>query len=173
MFIPTATQDEFSQFEILSSENDSLDAVVIGDLAEDWDFTRLNSAFRMLMNNPDAILLALGMTRYWRTSNGLQLDAGPFVRALEYATGRKAIVTGKPAREFFSAATTMLGDEQPVYMIGDDIVSDIKAAQSSGLNTILVKTGKFRAADLHADVMPDAILDSIDALPRWWRDNVS
>ncbi|MGB5396579.1 MAG: HAD-IIA family hydrolase [Gammaproteobacteria bacterium] len=173
LFVPQATQDEFSKFEIYTGENDKLDAVVLGDLASQWDFATLNCAFRMLMNNPDAILLALGMTRYWRTAEGLQLDTGPFVTALEYATGRKAVVTGKPAREFFRAATTLLGDEGPVYMIGDDIHSDINAAQLAGLNTILVKTGKFSEADLHAGITPDALLDSITSLPQWWLDNAS
>jgi ribonucleotide monophosphatase NagD (HAD superfamily) len=44
------------------------------------------------------------MTRYWRTPAGLQLDAGPFVSALQYATGIEPVVTGKPARAFFLAA---------------------------------------------------------------------
>ena len=170
LFIPQATQDEFSQFEICTSQDDRIDAVVIGDLASEWNFSTINRAFRMLMNNPDAILIALGMTRYWRAAEGLQLDTGPFVTALEYATGRKAVVTGKPAREFFRAATTLLGDEASVYMIGDDIQSDISAAQMAGLKTILVRTGKFSEADLKCGVTPDAILKSIASLPDWWRD---
>ncbi len=170
LFIPAATQDEFSDFEIVENSDATVDAVIIGDLADDWNFSRLNRAFRLLMNNPDAILLALGMTRYWRASDGLQLDAGPFVKALEYASGRAPIVTGKPAPDFYQAAIDLLGvdKDSAVYMIGDDIVGDIEAAQHAGLHALLVRTGKFRESDLNSAITPDAVLNSVADLPDWW-----
>ena len=173
LFIPAATQNEFSAFDIIESNDDTVDAVIIGDLAEDWDFSKLNRGFRLLMNNPDAILIALGMTRYWRASDGLQLDAGPFVKALEYASGRTPIVAGKPASSFYQAAIDLLGvnmDSQ-IYMIGDDIVGDIEAAQHVGLRGLLVRTGKFRESDLNSAITPDAILNSIADLPDWWSEH--
>jgi hypothetical protein len=33
---------------------------------------------------------------------------------------------------------------------------------------VLVRTGKFDEADLHGDVTPDAVLDSVADLPSWW-----
>ncbi|UCE87847.1 MAG: HAD hydrolase-like protein, partial [Deltaproteobacteria bacterium] len=55
-----------------------------------------------------------------------------------------------------------------VAMIGDDIEGDVRAAQALGMRGILVRTGKFRAADLERDVAPDAVLDSFADLPSWW-----
>ena len=46
-------------------------------------------------------------------------------------------------------------------MIGDDIESDIGGAQIAGLQTALVKTGKFREKDLEIGIKPDIIIDSI------------
>ena len=60
-------------------------AVVLGDLGEDWTFATLNRAFRLLITEPKPALVALGMTRYWQTPGGLQLDVAPFVVALEHA----------------------------------------------------------------------------------------
>ena len=168
LFIPKVTHDEFSAFEIIESGDEPVDAVIIGDLAEGWDFSKLNGAFRLLMNNPDAILLALGMTRYWRAHDGLQLDVGPFVKALEYASGRTPVVTGKPAPGFYQAAVELLGVDSAVYMIGDDIVGDIEAAQQVGLHGLLVRTGKFRESDLDSAITPDAIINSVADLPDWW-----
>jgi ribonucleotide monophosphatase NagD (HAD superfamily) len=54
-------------------------------------------------------------------------------------------------------------------MIGDDIVGDVGAAQACGIPGILVRTGKFRDADLDGDIRPDAVLDSIADLPGWLR----
>ncbi|NND27986.1 MAG: HAD hydrolase-like protein, partial [Myxococcales bacterium] len=53
-------------------------------------------------------------------------------------------------------------------MVGDDIHSDVAGAQIAGLTGILVQTGKFRSADLDGAVRPDAVLDSVADLPRWW-----
>ena len=37
-----------------------------------------------------------------------------------------------------------------------------------GLTGVLVRTGKFSPSDLDGDVSPDAVLDSVADLPRWW-----
>ena len=59
----------------------SVDAVIVGDLGEGWDYEILNRAFRHLMDGAE--LIALQKNRYWETAEGLSLDAGPFVSALE------------------------------------------------------------------------------------------
>ena len=72
---------------------------MIGGAEELLTYENMNKAFRMLMDG--AILLATHTNLYWRTSEGLQLDSGPFVHALELATGQKAIVLGKAESRFF------------------------------------------------------------------------
>lgn len=175
LFIPDNTKEEFTTFNLIEieniSENDKIDAVVIGDLGEQWTFAIMNTIFRILNNNPQAKLIALGMTRYWRTASGLQLDVGPMIKAFEYATDRNAIVTGKPAKEFFHAAIGLLNNQKDIVMIGDDIRGDIEASQQAGLKAIQVKTGKFTIADLDLGITPDAVLDSIAQLPEWWKKN--
>lgn len=76
------------------------DAVVIGDAENDLNYQKLDIAFRLLMEG--APLIAIGDNRYFKAEGKLHLDAGPFVRALEYAAGVEAIVTGKPSVAFFS-----------------------------------------------------------------------
>jgi phospholysine phosphohistidine inorganic pyrophosphate phosphatase len=142
---------------------------VIGDLGDLWDFRTLNRAFRLLHSNPEAKLIALGMTRYWLASDGISLDVAPFVAALEHATGRRAIVFGKPAGRFFLAAAAQLGVEPGrVLMVGDDIHADVGGAMAAGLRGALVRTGKFRAADLDGERRPDVVLNSVRDLPEWW-----
>ena len=143
-------------------------SVVIGEL--EWTFAEMNRAFQLLMADPKPVLVALGMARYWRGSDGLTLDVGPFVKALEYAAGCQAVVLGKPAAAFFETALQTL-ECQPskTFMIGDDIVGDIQGAQQAGLRGLLVRTGKFRPVDLEFGIQPSAVLDSIAELPTWWR----
>ncbi len=172
LFIPEATKSEFKDFKISTSPTDTVSAIVVGDLGEDWDFNTLNQAFRFLIENPNATLIALGMTRYWRAEDGLRLDAGPYVSALSYATGREPVVLGKPAKTFYQAALDYLqADSRKTVMIGDDIKGDIEAAQNAGINTVLVRTGKFTPSDLEQGITPDAIINSIADFTNWWISN--
>lgn len=161
LFVQEAARADFAGVAI---DPHHPDFVVVGDLAADWTFTILNDAFRLLLER-GAALLALGRTRYWQTEVGLQLDAGPFVAALEYATEQRARVFGKPAKEFFRSALAGL-DCRPAQavVVGDDIRTDVGAAMDAGLRGVLVRTGKFRPADLATRVEPALVLGSVAEL---------
>jgi len=143
-------------------------AVLIGDLGAQWTFGLMQEAFEYL--NAGARFLALSRDRYFRSTDGLRLDAGPFVAALEYATGREATVVGKPSPAYYAEALAALGaSAHParVAMVGDDLWSDVAGAQRAGCQGWLVRTGKFREEALRASgVTPDRIIDSIADLPR-------
>jgi len=173
-FVEEAARSELAGFELLPADAESgARYVVVGDLAEGWDHATLTRAFRLLHADPATRLVALGMTRYWSTPDGLSLDVGPYVAALAYAAGTDPVVLGKPGVAFFLAGAADLGAPHAnVLMIGDDVVTDIGGAQEAGLRGALVRTGKFRQADLRAGVEPDVVLDSVAALPRWWEENV-
>jgi phospholysine phosphohistidine inorganic pyrophosphate phosphatase len=170
LFVPDATATEFAELGPLpDGAEDGAGAVVIGDLGEGWNYATLNRALRLLMSDAAPPLVALGMTRYWRAEDGLRLDAGAFVRALEYAAERTAVVVGKPDPTFYGTAVDALHlQEGQVVMVGDDIRTDVEGAQRAGLTGVLVRTGKFSPSDLTGGVSPDALLDSIADLPRWW-----
>ena len=132
------------EYEGLSRENP--DAVVVGDAEDDFSYRKMNEAFRLL--KAGALLLATGRTRYFEGAEGLELDAGPYVAALEYAAETSAIVLGKPAAGFFLAAVAELGlHPSECVMVGDDAEADVAAALSAGLEGILVRTGKYREGD--------------------------
>jgi HAD superfamily hydrolase (TIGR01458 family) len=172
LFVSPGTAGDFAKLPRLPAEAESgAGAVVVGNLGRAWDFATLNRAFLLLMENPRAPLVALGIPRYWQGPEGLRLDAGPFVAALEYATGRKAVVLGKPAGLFYRSALEILGTEpESTLMVGDDIRADVDGAQQVGLKGLLVRTGKFRPTDLEEGIKPFAVLDSVTELPEWWRE---
>jgi ribonucleotide monophosphatase NagD (HAD superfamily) len=114
-----------------------------------------------------AALVAVHRGLYWRTSEGLQLDSGAFVTGLEHAAAIKAEVVGKPAAAFFDAALAHLGaGAADTVMVGDDIETDVLAAQRHGLTGVLVKTGKYLPSTHRAATgTPDHVLDSFASLP--------
>jgi len=156
-------KEDFS--ELVEDDGARAEAVIVGDLGDAFAYDVLNRAFRAVLDGAD--LVALQKNRYWQRADGLSLDVGPFVAALEYATRRDAIVVGKPARAFFDLVLGEL-DAQPgrAAMVGDDIESDIGGALAAGLLAVLVRTGKYRE-DAVADsaIDPTATLDSIADLP--------
>lgn len=79
------TLADFDGIELVES---GADIVVIGGAEELLTYEAMNAAFRMLIDG--AVLLAMHMNLYWRASDGLVLDSGPYVRALEIATGKQA-----------------------------------------------------------------------------------
>jgi phospholysine phosphohistidine inorganic pyrophosphate phosphatase len=138
------------------------EAVILGDLGDGFMPEVLNGVFRLLIEGAE--LVALQHNRYWRRADGLALDVGAYAAALEYATGREAVVVGKPARAFFDAAVADLGLERAI-MVGDDAEADVGGAMAAGLPGVLVRTGKYREDALTARVTPTAIVDSIRDVP--------
>ncbi len=157
LYVPDSTLEDFAAFQLVSDEPE---AVVVGDLGPDWSFERLNAAFRQLLGG--ARLVALQRNRYWLTPDGLTIDAGAFVAALEYAASVQAVVVGKPSREFFRlAAASLPPGATPALVVGDDVETDIAGARAAGLPAALVRTGKFRDETLAAAPdQPDLVLDS-------------
>jgi HAD superfamily hydrolase (TIGR01458 family) len=158
---PLVDQSLLEDLRGITFDDDRPDYVLVGDLGTGFTYDRLNAAFRLLADGAE--LLALQKNRYWRKENGLSLDAGPFVAALEYASGKNATVVGKPEKDFFRLALADMGLEpHDVAMVGDDAQADIAGAQASGLTGILVKTGKYRPG---TEGTPDLVLDSVAGLP--------
>ena len=143
------------------------EAVIVGDLGDAFDYAVLNRAFRAVIDGAE--LIALQKNRYWLRPDGLALDVGPFVAALEYATGADALVVGKPSEAFF--ATILSGvpvEPGAAAMVGDDVETDVGGALAAGLAGILVRTGKYREDAVRASgVEPTVVLGSIADVPAW------
>lgn len=164
LLLAEATFEEFAAFDL---DDDQPDHVVVGDLGEDWTFGVLNRAFRALLAG--AGLVAIHKNRSWDAGQGLQLDAGPFVAALEYASGVEAVLVGKPSSAFFETAARALGVARDrVAVVGDSVTNDVAGGQRAGCLGVAVRTGSYRDEDLGGlERPPDAVLDSIADLPGW------
>jgi HAD superfamily hydrolase (TIGR01458 family) len=141
-------------------------AVLVGDIGEELSYEALNRCFRFLLDEKVAFI-TLARNRYFRGSDGLCLDVGAIVAALEYATERTANLIGKPARDFFHlACQSMDVAPEDVIVIGDDLEADIGGALAAGCGGVLVRTGKFRPEQLENNgIHPDRTLDSLANLP--------
>ncbi|MGW2250020.1 HAD-IIA family hydrolase [Kitasatospora sp. NPDC001660] len=157
-------REDLAAVELVDDPGEA-EVVLIGGAGPEFDYRTLNRAFTALQRG--ARLVAMHRNAYWRTSDGLQLDSGAFVTGLEFAAHVEAEVLGKPAGAFFAAALTHLGaTADEALMVGDDIESDVLAAQRHGITGVLVRTGKAApGAPRRGDGEPDHVLDSVAALP--------
>jgi HAD superfamily hydrolase (TIGR01458 family) len=143
-----------------------VDVVVLGGAGPEFSYDALNRALRSLLSG--AALVAMHRSLVWRTSAGMQLDTGAYLLGLERAAGAAATIMGKPAPAMFDAALGALGlraDE--VAMVGDDLDTDVRAAQALGIAGVQVRTGKFRPSQLVHGPPPDVLLDSFADVPAW------
>jgi HAD superfamily hydrolase (TIGR01458 family) len=160
-------------FRDIRQEQTNPDYVVMGDIGgEGYPPELLREIFGLVMGGAE--VLALHKNRFWQKPDGLHLDLGVFVAAIEYATGKEATVLGKPSQGFFHGICQALAVlPEHALMIGDDIESDIGGARRAGLKTALVQTGKYRAEfvkqvarerGIKADLVIPSIADLPDAL---------
>jgi HAD superfamily hydrolase (TIGR01450 family) len=135
------------RYEDADAPGASVAAVVLGDGDVDLSYANLDRAFRLIRGG--ATLLAMHRNPWWFTSRGPTLDSGAFVAALEYATGVRAILCGKPGPIMFRTALAGVAADlggrvaaREVAMIGDDPAQDIIGARRLGMRGVLVLTGK-------------------------------
>jgi HAD superfamily hydrolase (TIGR01450 family) len=163
-----AAPDALSEFDgqkLLSPEQADLApagtvaAVVIGDAGDDLSYRNLDIAFRLIRSG--ARFLAMHRNPWWLTPRGETLDAGAMVVGLEFSTGERARVLGKPSPEVFRQAAAGLGRDlggrvrrRDLAMVGDDPAADVAGAQRVGLRAFLVLTGKTTAAEAERLMSP-------------------
>jgi HAD superfamily hydrolase (TIGR01450 family) len=132
-------------------------AVVIGDADHDLSYQNLDRAFRLVRRGAE--LIAMHRNGWWLTARGETIDSGAFVAAIEFATGRRARLTGKPGPLMFRTAFRGLAADvaagggkalryRDVAMVGDHPVQDITGARRVGLRAILVLTGRTTAVEV-------------------------
>ncbi|MFL5777224.1 MAG: HAD-IIA family hydrolase [Chloroflexota bacterium] len=155
-------------------------AVVVGDAPEAATWENMNRAFRLVRNGAE--LIGMHKNRWWITPDGPTIDSGSYVAGLEFASGVRARILGKPSREFFSEAASALADEMrgnggrrlvrsEIAMVGDDLETDVRAAQRAGLRGVFVLSGKHSRDDLAAAAArgtppPDLVAESLAEIAR-------
>ena len=155
--------EEFNDYEITQKNPE---AVIMGDIYKNFKWDILDRIFKLVYLQ-NAALIALHQNKYSMRDGEVSLDLGPFVKAIEYSSGKKSILMGKPEKNFFDLAVKDLGiSNDNILMIGDDISSDIEGSINANLKAVQVKTGKFQIKDLKFSTQPHYLIDSIAELPK-------
>ncbi|MBK9098161.1 MAG: HAD hydrolase-like protein [bacterium] len=150
------------------------EAIVIGDIEDRWNYQIVNDIFKKVSAGAD--LVAMHKNKFWNPHGELLIDAGAFITGIEFASGKDAIVIGKPSQHFFKEALENIGRkiDNGFYMIGDDLENDIIASQRIGGTGILIYTGKTRfpfnnSINLKLDFEAHSLNDAASIIQREFR----
>ncbi len=138
--------------------------VVVVGLDRKLTYEKLNSALRFLRGGAQLIGSYGGAV--YMSDRGPALSAGPIIKALEYGSGKRAIMIGKPSPRIFRLALQR-AHEKPTsaVMVGDQIETDRLGAHRAGVRTILVLTGvETQESISRSKIRPDAVIRTVDAL---------
>jgi HAD superfamily hydrolase (TIGR01450 family) len=143
--------------------SDRPQAVVVG-LDRQLNYEKLDNASRYL--RAGAQLVGSYGGAVYMSDRGPALSAGPIIKALEFGSGKKVTLIGKPSPRMFRLALH-LADEKAgkAVMIGDQIETDIVGARKAGVHTILVLTGvETKEAIRNSKIKPEVVIENVDAL---------
>ncbi|MDG6910268.1 MAG: HAD-IIA family hydrolase [Nitrososphaerota archaeon] len=141
------------------TEGEAADFVVIG-LDRGVTYEKLDHAARVARNG--ARIVATHSSRLYMYKDGPAMATGPLVKAVEYASGKRAVAIGKPAPLMFKMALERSGcDRRRAVMVGDQADTDIAGAARAGIDAILVTSGLDKEAGEHRLL---AKLPNVDAL---------
>lgn len=159
-----AVPDDLAGVRLVGLDGDP-EVVVISGADRSFAFENLNRVHRVLLGG--AAFVAMHRNLSWMTDEGECLDAGAYLLGLERAARREAAITGKPSPDFFRAGLEALRlPPERAAMVGDDVESDVLAAQAIGMAGVLVRTGKFREEALAAATgTPGHVVGSIADVP--------
>jgi HAD superfamily hydrolase (TIGR01450 family) len=139
------------------------DAVVVG-FDRKLSYDKLDHALRVLREG--ALLVGSYGGALYMSDHGPAMSAGPIIKALEYGSGKRAVMIGKPSpRMFRLALRTAKENPSRAVMVGDQIETDLLGAHRAGVRTILVLTGvEDRASIRGSTLKPDMVLENVDRL---------
>lgn len=142
---------------------DDADFVVVG-LDRNLSYAKLDNAVQILRKG--AKLMGAHMARLYMYETGPAMAPGPIVKALEYASGKRALSFGKPSPLMFKLALAKAGVAgKDAVMVGDQIETDIVGAKKIGMYTVLTLSGVDTMQSVKsAKVKPDLVLNNVDDL---------
>src|SRR6056297_3473873 len=134
-------------FKVIKNREADINSLVVGfdttlTYQKLWDAHYLiNKGVKYFATNPDKVCPLEG---------GKSMpDCGAIINLLKTSTGKEPIVVGKPSELMVKyIASRYQTPKEKISMVGDRLYTDIKMANQSGINSILVLSGETKQEDL-------------------------
>lgn len=126
-------------FEIICDDSKNADFVICG-FSQQTDFSEVKTACKHIWNGAE--LICTNSDESIPDEKGFMPHTGAINASLEYATGKKAIMLGKPGAYSFNYIQKKLhARKDEICVVGDRIDTDMSFGKNNGANAFLVYTG--------------------------------
>lgn len=145
-------------------EAKTADFVIMGGHPE-FHYEEMKLATLAIRNG--ALFYATNRDPAYPSSEGMVPATGAMIAAIEVASGKKAIVAGKPEVIMFEVALTeyLHKERHRLAIIGDRLDTDIAGGRNAGISTILALTGSTKKDDIaDSNIKPDYIIRNLTDL---------
>jgi 4-nitrophenyl phosphatase len=156
-------------YELVDNHHDlqHVDFVVQG-IDRSFDYSKLVQAIRYV--DSGAIFINTNPDRLLPSDRLLYPGAGSIAASIQYACGIQPIVIGKPSSIIIEYAIEQLGiAKSHIWVVGDNVATDILGGYRTGCKTALVLTGITTPDNLldelaKSQVQPDIVCDDLRQL---------
>jgi 4-nitrophenyl phosphatase len=151
-------EEELNKEGLRRTRGSKADVVVVG--LDRWlTYNKLDKAGEVARNG--ASIVACHYAKLYMFKDRVAMAVGPIVRAVEFASDKKAVAIGKPSRLMFELALEKAGCRpEDAVMVGDQEETDILGAKKMGITSIIVKTGVFSRGETKTQA--DAVVETVD-----------
>jgi HAD superfamily hydrolase (TIGR01450 family) len=150
-------KEDLKKAGIKLTDKPDADYLIVG-YDHKFNHEKLCMACEAIKNGAKFLTPAIGKRFIY--NNSIIPGTGVFVEAVERASGKKALLLGKPSD--YMLQTINLFVQSPMkqtVLFGDELNSDVLLGKKAGWFTVLVRTGVDKKAS--KSIKPDAIIDSI------------
>ncbi len=139
-----------------------VDFVIVGGHQE-FSYEEMKLASLAVRNG--AHFFATNRDPVFPTAEGLVPATGAILASIEVASGKKAVVAGKPESMMFEVAKEIGCPHSRAVIIGDRLDTDILGGKRAGIKTILALSGSTKADDVSkSGIKPDYVIDDLRGL---------
>lgn len=158
LVIGNGLREDLRRYGIRTTARVAADYVIVGQ-DMNFDYMKLSTATEALKRGAKLYTCARG--RHFVMGKCMWPGTGVLVEAIEYASGEKAKLLGKPARLMLDSIRAANKSMQSRTVIVGDESADIITGKKLGYFTVLVKTG---VGIVGSKIKPDAALRTLDDL---------
>jgi 4-nitrophenyl phosphatase len=139
-------------------------AAVVAGMDINLNHEKIRIAMRLIKGG--AAFIATNTDGSYPTPEGINPGTGMVIGALQFASGTKPYVVGKPQPAIFQAALDLYGAQpEDTLMVGDRLETDILGAKQLGIDTAAVLTGITSRKEISShEIKPDFIVEDLPTL---------